>query len=49
MKNMTMLLVLSLMSYQALASNNKVDSLLAENTVVESPSSEGANKKYWIQ
>ncbi|MBQ0268181.1 MULTISPECIES: DUF1471 domain-containing protein [Providencia] len=45
MKNMTMLLVLSLMSYQALASNNKVDSLLAENTVVESPSSEGANKK----
>lgn len=42
---MTMLLVLSLMSYQALASNNKVDSLLAENTVVESPSSEGANKK----
>ncbi|ENU1227043.1 DUF1471 domain-containing protein [Providencia rettgeri] len=45
MKNMTMLLVLSLMSYQALASSNKVDSPLAENTGVESPFSEGENKK----
>lgn len=40
-----MLLVLGFMSHQALASNHKVNSPLEQNTVIESRSTEDADKK----